>query len=427
MLLEFRIKNFKSIKEETILTTTMLKDKSNDQNTIDTNHKKIPRLLKSIMITGPNASGKSNILEGIYFMCYFLNKNLFLKPGEKIALITPFLLDDITKKNPSEFEISLLIEDVVYTYGFSLDSTKIYEEYLYYYKTNRKIDVFKRNQEKYIFPNNKDKKEQEQLSKRTDVNKLYLSVSANWKFEITAKIIKYIREKLNFINKYNNKNINVLKKIKQSETYKQKLLEAIKDVDIGIEDLKVTEEEITKEKLDRTIRLMEIIDGNKKEELMTKDNRPKIYKLETLHKYLKNNKETNIYFNMFQESSGTNEFILRMGEIISTIENEGILIIDELEINLHPELTKYINLYINSTKNKKAQIIYTTHCYDLLNIQESKLRHEQIWFTEKKKDQSTDLFSLSDFSERKDISLKINKRYFEGRYGAKPFVNYGDF
>ncbi len=427
MLLEIRIKNFKSIKDEIILTTTMLKDQTNKQNTINTNNKKIPEILKSIMITGPNASGKSNILEGIYFMYYFLNNNLSLKPGDKISQIKPFLLDEASKNNPSEFEMSLLIEDVIYTYGFSLDSTKIHKEYLYYYKTNRKIDVFKRNQEKYIFPNNKDKKEQEQLSKRTDTNKLYISVSANWKFEITAKIIKYIREKFSFINKYHKKNTNIFKKIKQSETYKQKLLEAIKDVDIGIEDLKVTEEELTKEKLDRTIRLIEIIEGKKKEELITKDKLPKLYKLETLHKYIKNNKETNIYFDIFQESSGTSEFILRMGEIINTIENEGILIIDELEINLHPELAKYINLYINSTKNKKAQIIYTTHCYDLLNIQESKLRHEQIWFTEKKKDQSTDLFSLADFSERKDPSLKINKRYFEGRYGAKPFVNYGDF
>jgi len=425
MLLEFRVKNFKSIKEEVVLSTTRLTDKSSDQNIIPTENKISPKVLKSILITGPNASGKSNVLEAIYFMHYFINNNLNLKPGEKINQVAPFKLDDLTKDEPSEFEVSLLIENIVYTYGFSLTKSEIYTEYLYYYKSNKKITIFQRTKQDFIFEENELKNEQEQLKTRVSENKLYLSVSASWNFEISNNIIKYLRDKFNFINENTDGDINILKEIQKSKEFKDKLLDTLRAVDFGIKGLKVFEENMPKDDLEKFLKMAEIQEGKEKSDKMINELKDvKLYRLELLHNYKSENKLIDVYFEDNEESLGTNAFVERMGNILYTIEKQGILIIDEIETRLHPYLTNFINLYINCSTNKGAQVIFTTHCYNLLDLQESKLRHEQIWFTQRKDDQSTELFSLADFAERKDPNLNIMKRYFEGRYGAKPFVDF---
>ena len=424
MLLEFRVKNFKSIKDELVLSTTLLKDKSKD-NLISTGNKIYPEVLKSIMITGPNASGKSNVLEAMYFMCYYIITNLDNKPGEKIS-VQPFKLDDVTKTSLSEFEMSLLIDEVIYTYGFSLNNTEIFEEYLYSENLGKRIPIFKRDKNKGFMPlKDEHEKEQLELFKRTDDNKLYLSVSANWKFDITNKIYKYIDEKFSFINKWQESNVNLFKKIKEDEKFRFTLVGALKDVDFVIKELKISTKklgEINDRK--RLFEFIEFTEGKEKAEKLKNDFENEVaYKLDLKHEYISNDHSKEEYLNITEESQGTGRFIKIFGEILNAIDNKGVIIIDELEINLHPNLVKYINEYINSSKNKNAQVIFTSHCYNLLDINESKLRHDQIWFTQRKDDQSTELFSLADFSERKDSNLNILKRYFDGRYGALPFID----
>jgi|GEM_PF-957458 len=428
MLLEFKVKNFRSIKDEVVLSTA-IRDKANNENIIETENGLFPKVLKSILITGPNASGKSNVLDAIYFMNYVIFTNLKLNPGDEIRPYLPFKLDDVTIKEPSEFEMSLLIDNLIYTYGFSLDNKQIYSEYLYFYNKNKKIMVFERNKQEFKFNDTtlkNLKKEQEQLKERALENKLYLSVSASWNFEYSKKVIEFIKNKLNFVNRHRPVSLPIIKRrIQESENYKNKLLESLKAVDFDIMDFKVIEEDIPSSVLTKIIKDIELTEGKEKsDEMLSKLKVSKAYRLELLHTYKSKNKKVDVHFSQDDESLGTNRFFEIIGEIISTIENNGILIIDELEVNLHPYLTNYLNTYINGEKNKGAQVIYTTHCYNLLDTNESKLRHDQIWFTQKKGDQSTELFSLADYSERKDSNLNIMKRYFEGRYEAKPFVDY---
>jgi AAA15 family ATPase/GTPase len=427
MLLEFRVKNFKSIKDEVVLSTTLLKDKSK-ANLIKTNNKIYPNVLKSLMITGPNASGKSNVLEALYFMCYFIVTNLDYKPGELIKPVVPFKLDDNTNNSSSEFEISLLIDDVIYTYGFFLDNKEIYEEYLYSQNLGKRINIFKREKGKPFCPlKDEFEKEQFELFNRTDNNKLYLSVSASWKFKVTNKIYKFIKDKFNFINNIRTSNVNLYKKIQDDSNFKSLLINSLKDVDFAIKDLKISTKKMKEiEDRKKVFDFIEFSEGKEKAEKLKNDFENEIaYRLDLKHEYLSKNNLKKVYFDVSQESQGTNRFIKIFGEILNTIDNNGIIIIDELEVNLHPYLVNYINTYINSSNNKKSQIIYTSHCYNLLELKESKLRHDQIWFTQRKEDQSTDLFSLADFSERKDSNLNILKRYFEGRYGALPFIDKG--
>ena len=127
------------------------------------------------------------------------------------------------------------------------------------------------------------------------------------------------------------------------------------------------------------------------------------------------------------ESEGTKKIIEIAGPIFDTILNGKILIVDELDAKLHPFLTrKIISLFIDKEINSKgAQLIFATHDTNLLNIQY--LRRDQIWFTEKDKSDSTDLYSLVEFRDDAGNKVRndrnIEKDYINGRFGAIPFMS----
>ncbi len=167
MLLELKIKNFKSIKNEVNLSMCKLINKGN-KNIIFTKNKKHPKILKSILISGPNSSGKSNIIEALYDINYLIVSSNKFELNRKLKY-KPFKLDENTINEPSEFEISLLIDNKIYKYGFSLDENKIYKEYLYLIDYGLRKEIFFRDQQEFRFGINL--KEQDTLSKRPNENK----------------------------------------------------------------------------------------------------------------------------------------------------------------------------------------------------------------------------------------------------------------
>lgn len=127
------------------------------------------------------------------------------------------------------------------------------------------------------------------------------------------------------------------------------------------------------------------------------------------------------------ESEGTKKLIEIAGPIFDAILNGKVLIVDELDAKLHPFLTrKIIGLFMDKEINKKsAQLIFATHDTNLLNLQY--LRRDQIWFTEKDKTDSSELYSLVEFRDDAGNKVRndrnIEKDYINGRYGAIPFMN----
>ena len=90
-----------------------------------------------------------------------------------------------------------------------------------------------------------------------------------------------------------------------------------------------------------------------------------------------------------------------------------------MDRSLHPLITKLIVKYFNSLQNTKGQLIFTTHDTNLLSSKT--FRRDQIWFTEKNRMESTELYSLSEFKVRNDASYE--KDYILGKYGAIPFIS----
>ena len=143
---------------------------------------------------------------------------------------------------------------------------------------------------------------------------------------------------------------------------------------------------------------------------------------------LKNGEKTTVFFNEDDmESEGTKKIISLSGPIFDTLKEGSVIIIDELDAKLHPFLTReIIKLFTNKDNNPNgAQLIFATHDTNLLDL--SILRRDEIWFTEKDENESSDLYSLAEFKQadgskiRKDASLE--KNYINGRYGAIPYIN----
>ncbi len=128
--------------------------------------------------------------------------------------------------------------------------------------------------------------------------------------------------------------------------------------------------------------------------------------------------------NMAEESDGTNSYFNLIGIVKRVLDQGTLLVADEMDAHLHPLLTRHLVSLFDSTEfnPKGAQLIFTSHSTNLLDL--DLLRRDQIWFTEKdERTAATDLFSLYDFSVRKDT--KVEKGYLIGRFGAIPFIRGG--
>jgi AAA15 family ATPase/GTPase len=121
-----------------------------------------------------------------------------------------------------------------------------------------------------------------------------------------------------------------------------------------------------------------------------------------------------------EESTGTQRLFSLASKMLKAFDDGGLVIVDELGSNIHPHITKAIIRQFQNRKinSKGAQLIFTSHDTTLQRGQ--LLRRDQIWFTQKRDDGSTNLYPLTDFRPRNDLAL--DKAYLDGRFGAVPIL-----
>lgn len=384
-------------------------------------NKKTKYSLKSSVIYGANASGKTTVLKAIKFMRFLLNTSHEIQQGKKINRI-PFKLDRSCINKPSEFQIIFKFEDIKYAYGFSVTEKKVFDEYLYYYPNRRQSIIFERwDTENYKF--NIDPETQSQIKERNTENKLYLSTAALWNYEKVKSPFKWLTKYLQVLStdqSFEGYTADLI-----SENSKEGLLikNFLKIADLGIDNVNVLKRNISDVLKDD---MFNEISDEEKIKLLSKFKEledPEIMDIRTIH--LGKDEKFNpieIQFNINEESDGTQRFLGLLGPWIDVLNNGYTLIVDELDIKLHTLLTRALIKLFHSPNNTNAQLIFSTHDTNLLD--QDIFRRDQIWFTEKKEDKSTDLYSLDDFTVRKDKD--IEKGYLQGKYGAIPFFK-GDW
>lgn len=422
MLIEFSVGNYRSFKDEN--TFSMLAanleetDEFLDKNNlfaIDKNHK----LLKSNVIYGPNASGKSNFVQAIFFMRYFVLNSLLNSLSSSQIDVEPFRLSTETENEPSYFEIVLAIEDTRYRYGFEVSQEKVHSEWLYYVPNtdyseaseddDDELNLFEREDNEFSL--SEDFQEGKFYTKHVRDNTLFLSVLASLNEDISKKIVDWLQklEIISGVSDYANL-INTMFQIKD-DVLKKDIFSFVKSLDVGIDSIQINQQ---KAKLSP-----QIISLLKERGYRATDE----IKIKTGHqKYNDQNEPVSLeFFDLYEhESAGTQKIFALSGYLVDILRHGKVLIIDELDARLHPLITIEIIRLFHSKQNNPhhAQLVFTTH--DTYLLSNKLFRRDQIWFTEKDRYGVTSLYSLAEYRVRHDISFE--KGYLSGRYGAIPFI-----
>ncbi|MBF0456975.1 MAG: ATP-binding protein [Nitrospirae bacterium] len=391
MLVEFSVGNYLSFKNKVTLSMAAGTVKEYAEHIIPTIDPKVS-LLKSAVIYGANASGKSNLIKSLKFMRDFVLESAGTQITQLIPVIK-YLFSTESDKIPSVFEIVFIIKDVFYKYGFEVDSDKVRKEYLSAYPKKRERKYFNRDDAgiqvgKYF-------SEGKGLEKKTRPNSLFLSYCAQNNGAVSGGILKWF-SKIDFLDN-NNYDYNIgfalmLNDMLRDSNIKADVLKLLAITDLQIKDI-----------------VQEFIMNGK------------AYYFTTLHtKYNdKNMRVEDVKLGLEYESEGTKKIIKYSVPIIKKLLNGGILIIDDMNAMLHTIISKeLVKLFNNNDKN--AQFVITTHDTNLLD--KRYFRRDQIWFTEKDQYGATDLYSLIEFKIDKKNDDYYERDYIKGRYGAIPFL-----
>ena len=414
MLVEFRVKNYRSIKDEQVLSLVATTDDTLKDNCIDVG--KLP-LLKAAGIYGPNASGKSNLIRAMRTMQQMILNSAGDKPGSGTSA-EPFLFDDKSQKEPTSFEIIFYHNKIRYQYGFTATKERIHDEWLFASPKKSNQKWFERSFDKKTGKTDWKfgsyyKGEKIKLTDKTRDNALFLSVAAQWNHEQLTTLYEWFKDNLMIISPYSPlEPITARMLLDKTNAFELVISAIMKEADFGISGLHA--------------KPVDVRDINFPDDL-TKDEREHIAKLleekngppvEILHQSEKSRQ--NIYLPLEEESHGTQRFFQLVGPWLISIKIGFTLLVDELEASLHPLLTReLIKIFQNPDINKSgAQLVFTTHDTTLLDPE--LFRRDQIWFTEKDNSGATQLFPLSDYKPRKGEA--IQKGYLAGRYGAIPIL-----
>jgi AAA15 family ATPase/GTPase len=406
------------------------------------------RRLKSAVIYGANASGKTNLIRGIDFM-----KKLILngtKSESRISVPT-FKLGADSRPN-TRFEIEFSINDRAYAYGFVLDEKMIREEWLYEAGKKRQGEILSRSydasgnlvftHEGLSFSEQKAADMFETLAEFCPENQLFVTEYKNGRKRIHSHISKELLQPLEDLIDWFSKKLNIvfpntinIESVRPSALDNLEMSDAISDIincyDTGIlkiKPMKMNRASVA-EKIPESI-LTEIEadlkDGESSilvhpvqgERITIKRTSGELgyFKICAEHE---NPISGTTMLDFVDESDGTKRLFDLIPAYINLLaEPDSVLIIDEIDRSLHTQIASSLLASFNEcTAGSGGQMIVTTHETNLLN--QKFIRKDEVWFVNKKKGVSS-LYSLEEYLPRYDADLR--SAYLKGRFGAVPLI-----
>ena len=414
MILEIRLSNFFSIKDEIVLDLRAgsIKTKKAQDLQSNTFAYKDGQILKSVAIFGANASGKSNIIKAIRMCCSMVLASHNHNENTTFGNLS-FKFENFPNKE-SKFYIRFVMNSDEYEYSFSFIRNEYVTEELYYYPNGRRAKIFTRNE-----TNGKEKnkiytfgaiiRKPMDVAENTSRKTLFVSRASQMDRDFAKEVFNFFHA--TFILDYSQYyNIHTEKLYKEN---RDSLLKALKIADSDIVNILSRKEPLP-------TKIFQIPDMKNQPLINDTISLPvqdEIFVQLFFSTFHKANEK--IAFNLYEEeSAGTQKLFNMMLSIIDIVKNNKILLIDEIENSLHSKIVAYI-IELFHTSNS-AQIIYTTHNTNLLNL--SKLRKDQIYFVNKRDDGSSDLYSLFDYKDFRD-TMDVEKAYLQGRFEAIPYLN----
>lgn len=411
MIIQYSVKNYKSIKDEIIINFTAM-GKNVDLEKLIKDDESNSSIYRCIGLVGPNASGKSNIINSLFFALRFINSTIERKEKSNIN-IEMFMLDEKSREEGASFEFIFYANKIKYIYGFTIDTECILEEYLMAYYSKKATTLFDRNintTPEYNFRGN-DVKVQTEISKKTNANRLYLPVAAEWGYEKVKIPYKWFEK---MFRQYSDMNISqVIADILKDASKKDILLKALSKADFNIKDIYVKNKRVEKKQRDALVQFLTNMlgEGEVAEDIVPEDT-PVIWATHVG----KGGSTFDIDIN--DDSSGTRDIINNIAELLFINKDGGLFIEDELGRNYHTKLTEFFLALFNSNEvnDGKAQLFFSTHDTKILNL----LSPEQIYLVDKDEDGATYVKLLDDYLIREKDNVELG--YLKGRYGAVPNI-----
>ena len=430
MLIEFRFKNYRSFRDEAVLSMEAIGLSSFKTCLIEQNNMK---LLPGVAIYGKNGGGKSNVIRAFWLAVQFIKNAQRMQHEKALVPVIPFALNDYSANEPTEFEFDYISNGIKYWYSFAATREKIVRESLYHAPKGQKAQVFVREEQTFTFT--EDKSKRKLMSKTVAENQLFFSIACTMNDVICINAMKWFREDVLFSRDYTDIPRQLLEYCDDSN-----MLKAISDyakiADFGIEEMQF---EVENKEIENALDFPEEVPEKMKAALTsfihilseTSNNSEGKLKMSQVkakakHKGINANGEEKLYnIELGDESDGTRKLMSIAPAIESVLTKGGVLLVDELEKELHPLLVNFIIAKFQSKRSNPngAQIIFTTHNTELMNLE--LMRKDQIYFVDKRKsDGTSELYSVTEFNTKS--ADNIRKGYLVGKYGATPNIEIED-
>lgn len=412
MLIDFTVENYRSIKEP--VTLSAVAQSRNIGRSISGSSRRYVKpdieiaptffvegrdieLLPVIGIFGANASGKTNTLmalDQLLFLMGYGNKY----HDNLLERFTPFLLAEETSFAPTRFQLRVALAGNIYIYSLSINqSTILWERLQYLPDTPGRIRLlFERrwneDQQESTWKNGGDfnwlwSGERKKLQKHQP----FVSLLADLPHDLTRPLTEWLQFRwvgtgLKSGISLNSEDLDdyrmAVNFLPRSPQALSRVTWMLQHLNTGIANLEIKD--------DKTVTVLH----------RTKDGLAS--------------------WPLAEESLGTQRLFRLASRIQYAFEVNILVLVDELGVNVHPNISEIIIRLFQSpvTNPKRVQLIFTSHDNTLLQGQ--LLRRDQIWFTQKRLDGSTELYPLTDFKPRNDLAL--DKAYLDGRFGAVPLL-----
>ena len=388
MLIEFRVKNFRSLRDEQVLSLVASKDKTlQDTHTQATGISAAPAVLRSAVVYGANASGKSNLIKALQYMRGVVTESATAMQPSQTFAVQQFRLDAVSVGQPSEFEVTFLNDGVRYQYGFAMTTQRIVSEHLLVYKSFKPQHWFTRrfdaDTSKDIYDFGPGLKGPKNLWEgATRPNALFLSMAVQLNSESLRPLFDWFLNHLVIFNEQAQLSPQMsIELLKQADGRKE-ICNFLSSADISIADIDVETRKVPGQAIHF--------------DLMAGKTEVRSEEMEE-HKVLFHHvtEQGKAVFDIMDESNGTRNLLFLAAPVLNILNKGLTLVIDELDNSLHTLLVR--------------ELVRLFH-------------RDQVWFVEKDRDQTSTLVSLSEFSPRKNEALE--RGYLMGRYGGVPFLDH---
>ncbi len=454
MLIRFFVENFLSFKDEVEFSMVAGRSRKHPDHVVKNGTRKDLRLLKTGVIFGANASGKTNLIKAMSFAQEFITTGSFNTEHLKL---TPFLLDSASPDKPSRFlfEFQCGIGQS-FEYEFVVDMQRVHYESLTEIRPDSTVMIFKRETDSEGHTNieigavnvlvTNEEEPFNFIPKPGDPSHLFLTQYKRLEERIEEHRIPYVELVYEWFNATlapiftdsvlaTGIPIGLMKPGELQSRY----LEILDMLDLGIDDIGLK----PSANFDADIHLSDQFKEYAKQ--LTSQIEPDSdqravfynshrdsyvfadvhadfseYKMATIHKV--KDTDSKIWFNLSMESDGTRRLLKIIPALFGLLSDKAdhVFVLDELDRSLHTQLSyKLMELFLENSGNRKSQLIVTTHDTSLLDL--DLLRRDEIWFLEKDRLGVSSLFSLEEFELSRNMN--IEKGYLGGRLGAIPVLS----